>query len=927
MTFNCFLCNFELFSITDVCTHLRRKHALFDGKLLVLKCCFKNCSLEFKSYSVFKKHLQSHFTHSACDSDKLTSPIKKERKESVGDCLREGTSQFTPNHFNCFLCNLDINTVSEVCAHLKKKHALFDGKLLLLKCCLISCVCEFKTYQSFKNHLQEHAADFGKPIEINSFHLEKTHSSLQINHKNQKLVPTFSNSSSIDAANEVQTPSCSATTSAVQDDHSYKKNKFYTAFFELDSSNIAKTTTDKVIKMTSSLVTDILDNVTVISREENISNARLKNYIMDQKQNLKAVNTLYKREKIYQAETSVPQVKSFSIGTRFDEVYDKKTRTYKSIPTPCTVAYIPILETVKFILSNDNIRAEIVKDHISYPNLYQHPFDGSYYKAHPLFIGNQKSVSLQLYFDEYEPANGMGSKTGGHKLGVIYVTLRNLPHYFNAVLENIHLVALFYSADIKDCGINKILSPIVNDIKILETEGVVVNNTLFRGTLCAFSYDNLGGNMLYSLPQSFRAKNYCRICTVEYDEAKTLIEEKEDRLRSTVLNFERDSNRCVGMTGECVLDELKYFDIFECLSVDFAHDILEGAAQLEVKDFISELIKDKRKLISLDEINKRIKVFNYGRIHNDNKPSPIVISKKSDLIRQRAMQMYYLLRYLPFILSDIIEKVNENPTSRISQMWEVILLLCQITDIVYSPVITESMVARLRVLIKRHHFLFLQHYRSRLIPKQHFMLHYPLIIKLMGPIKFLWTLRFEGKHKYFKDLIDEYKNYKNLIETLAAQHQRMIHYSWIICDKSLEPQVKANLNNLVKKTELISEFQISNLDIFDSISDDVFVTEKVNFKIDYRIGNYITVKEANQELPTFLRIAKIIVDGKKVLTICEPWETVCYDENYIAYEICAKKSDIHVVIDLSKLTHIIAYDFHQAYHKTTFYIKPSYYIL
>lgn len=950
MIFHCFLCNCELISITDVCTHLRRKHALFDGKLLVLRCCVKNCSFEFKSYSVFRKHLQSHLTNREGENDKPSTAIKKNRQESVGDCFEEHnyctfssdstSSSFTFNVFNCFVCNLNINTISEVCAHLKKKHALFDGKLLVLKCCVSSCFCEFKTYATFKNHLEHHAANFDEPRKPITLLSEKTNSSNSVSpsindnfiveerdHESQKLVQP-SLKLSFDDASEVQVSSCSATSNTVQkNDLSYKKNKFSTAFDKLDSSNIARATTDKVVNMTTSLVTEILDDISNISREENVTNARLQNYITEQRNCIKAVHSRYKRQKIYKAVTTVPQIKLFSIGTRFDQVYDKKSRTYKTTPVSCNVAYIPILETVKFILSNDNIRAEIEKDHTSNPNLFQHFLDGSYYKSHPLFIGNQKSIGLQLYFDEYEPANGMGSKTGGHKLGAIYVTLRNLPFYFNAILENIHLVALFYSADIKDCGINKILSPIVNDIKKLETEGIIINDTLYRGTICAFSYDNLGANMLYSLPQSFRAKNYCRICTVEYDEAKTMTEEREDCLRSYVLNFSRDIDRCVGMKGECVLNELKYFDIFECPSVDFAHDILEGVAQLEVKDFISELVKGRKRLISLGEINDRIKAFNYGRIHNSNKPSPIVISKKSDSIRQRAMQMYHLLRCLPFILSDIIEKLNEDPTSRVSQMWEVILLLCRITDIVYSPVVTESMIAQLKVLIKRHHFLFLQHYRSRLIPKHHMMLHYALIAKLMGPLKFLWTLRFEGKHNYFKDLIEKYKNYKNLIQTLAEQHQHMIHYSWTVCDKSLEQNVKANLTNLVKKTKLIEEFSINNSNIFDSISDDVFVTEKAHYKIDYKVGNYIALKEANQELPTFLRIAKIIVDNKKVFTICEPWETVCYDENYIAYEICEKQSNIYTVVDLSKLTHIIAYDFLQPYHKTTFYIKPSYYIL
>ena len=51
--------------------------------------------------------------------------------------------------------------------------------------------------------------------------------------------------------------------------------------------------------------------------------------------------------------------------------------------------------------------------------------------------------------------------TGGHKIGAIYCALRNLPNEFNAILENIHLVDIFYSIDAKINGMEKILRPLI----------------------------------------------------------------------------------------------------------------------------------------------------------------------------------------------------------------------------------------------------------------------------------------------------------------------------------------------------------------------------------------------------------------------------------------------------------------------------------
>lgn len=56
------------------------------------------------------------------------------------------------------------------------------------------------------------------------------------------------------------------------------------------------------------------------------------------------------------------------------------------------------------------------------------------------------------------------------------MTLQNFPPEFNSKLDNIHLVGLFYTNDVKRYGINSVLKPIVNDIKILETEGILIGN-------------------------------------------------------------------------------------------------------------------------------------------------------------------------------------------------------------------------------------------------------------------------------------------------------------------------------------------------------------------------------------------------------------------------------------------------------------------
>lgn len=61
-------------------------------------------------------------------------------------------------------------------------------------------------------------------------------------------------------------------------------------------------------------------------------------------------------------------------------------------------------------------------------------------------------------------------------------------------------------------------------------------------------------------------------------------------------------------------------------------------------------------------------------------------------------------------------------------------------------------------------------------PKHHFVEHYPQLMRMYGPLRDMWTMRFEEKHKFFKQVIHNTKKSKNVPQTLAVQHQRMMAY-------------------------------------------------------------------------------------------------------------------------------------------------------
>lgn len=61
-------------------------------------------------------------------------------------------------------------------------------------------------------------------------------------------------------------------------------------------------------------------------------------------------------------------------------------------------------------------------------------------------------------------------------------------------------------------------------------------------------------------------------------------------------------------------------------------------------------------------------------------------------------------------------------------------------------------------------------------PRHHFVGHYPQFMRMYGPLRDMWTTWFEGKHKFFKQVIHNTNNFKNIPQTLVVRHQRMMAY-------------------------------------------------------------------------------------------------------------------------------------------------------
>lgn len=739
--------------------------------------------------------------------------------------------------FECYLCTYKTSEIKHICNHLRNRHMLFDASNLTLKCCA-GCPTVFKTYNGFRKHIK-------KCQELRNLSL----SSQPSYHINNDFAFISEDDNNSQLHEDVDNFICSNEQDIKQNISNYIMNLY--------SLKLPELTITKILATMSELIFPLLNNIVSIPN-------------LDERQNLadkfkysfEGHLNKYGRNKFF--EGNIVQPIRVSHGIRFDKKYDSEAQCYKQIPVTSTFTYIPLLETLKVLLSNKNIQKFFTADIKINTTAYTHFVDGDVYKNNSFFQNNSNAIQLQLFFDEFEVCNPLGSKTGIHKIGAFYFVINNLPCHINSSLENIHLVALCYTLDIKQFGINPVLYKIVNDIKILEKEGVFIEslNTYIKGTLISLVYDNLGGAMLLGMNESFHANYYCRICKIHKEDAQKLCIVDDNLLRtfesftclSNQLNYANKSTiNFFGIKNKSSLFDLVYFKPCENWNVDIMHDFLEGICQRDLNLFFN--FCDKSKIISLSDLNDKIQAFDYGLHNRANLPS-IICLNKNKTVGQRAAQTLCLVIHLPIIIRDIIPKLNQN-----FNKWKVILLLIKMLKIVLASKITNNMLKELQSATKEHHELLVKEFLISLTPKDHIITHYAMVIKKMGPPKAFWTMRYESKNGYLKDLANKLKNYKDVAFTLAVRHQKCM-MSILKNKNSLsfvnEPILKTFKRQDLKFTDY-NEIIVSNLHITSDKF--IYVGKSVEFQGNNLMVNKFICTSLSEDLPNFSKILFIFFFG------------------------------------------------------------------
>lgn len=610
----------------------------------------------------------------------------------------------------------------------------------------------------------------------------------------------------------------------------------------------------------------------------------------------------------------------YALGTRFDQVIDRKTGDVRQQIVTDTFQYIPVTEVLKLILKRPVMNL-IENEERSINGLLRGYQDGSQYKQHGLFRDYPNALRFQIFYDDVEVTNPIGSKAGVHKLGMFYYSIQNLPKRMNCTMNSIYLLAAAYSTDVKRYGFEPILRPFVKEMNSFESDDgvqLLIGDRMrtIHGSLVSLCADTLAAHDILGF-LSPSANKLCRLCYATREGIQHHFNEDDFQQRTMdshdsdveIASQTRNGDNTTGVKRACPLDSLRNFHSSTNFNFDIMHDMLEGVCPYEVKLLLRQFICINR-FLTVHEFNQRLSSFHYSFNDRKNKPSIVLPERLRNLsdhkLGQKAVQMWCFTRMLPLLIGDKIPHDNEH--------YELLLLLLRCMDVIFAPSVYNEQTVYLKHLIHDHHCQFkLKFPDQNMINKHHHMVHYPTCIRVSGPLTSLQCLKYEMKHAFSKKVASINCNFKNICKSIAYKHQIMQCAAWSgnglrhdfeCLGGNMTPIGLLNGSGVIAETLQLAE------------DEEIFVASQVTLYGTQYKPNLFLATGLIQEIPQFSCISHILVQEpthNSVFFVVAKCCTHGFSSHFHAYEIKTLDPEYSVVtlknlVDFHPLTKLTSYE-------------------
>lgn len=361
---------------------------------------------------------------------------------------------------------------------------------------------------------------------------------------------------------------------------------------------------------------------------------------------------------------------------------------------------------------------------------------------------------------------------------------------------------------------------------------------------------------------------YCRICELSKDECQKATKDDLTKYRTKEsyaialdiieTSTEVDLKETKGIARYCVLNDLNFFHMYDNFNVDIMHDMCEGVIPFLHQNLFNYCIDSK--MISEYELKNYVFCHDYGHLNSRNIPSPICITRSN--LGQNASQQKCLMQNVPYILHEF------KCDPRLEKVWPCVVSLLQILRIIYSSNINESDLLKLEEAVSFHLKSMTECFNvNKFKFKHHMMVHYANIIRAVGPVVHMSTMRFEMKHKSFTNYARRSNNFINVTKSLAVNNQKAAISNEFYHCKIFHGKLRGSYN-------------LRHNTLFET-SDEILVTKwlKINNNY-YRKG--LIVKDNDSK---FYEIVEVLCQRGNFYFECEEYELIGFDLFLFSREI------------------------------------------
>ncbi|XP_058805650.1 uncharacterized protein LOC131672452 [Phymastichus coffea] len=267
-------------------------------------------------------------------------------------------------------------------------------------------------------------------------------------------------------------------------------------------------------------------------------------------------------------------------------------------------------------------------------------------------------IPFSVYGDVFEVNNPLGSHSGVNKEHALYCCIVGLPPEYSSLLENIFLFQLYKSSYKKMINMSKLYNPVMQQICDLQENGIdiTVKGQAYKVYLCLFNFsgDNLELHNVLGFHESFNSRHPCRLCYMRKEECQTATKENVKKMRSTEKHNDDVASKQNGVKQKSIFEKLPGFNIFQNVSFDQMHDLLEGICRYEIATILYHLIFIEKQF-AYTQLKQRMENFDY---HSKMKKNVTPIIKlehiKNQMLVMSASEMNFLLNNLSLFVGDLV---------------------------------------------------------------------------------------------------------------------------------------------------------------------------------------------------------------------------------------------------------------------------------